>query len=225
MTEFFFLWRELYFITDQTIGLMTYGANSWQRVQNFMTENNGFHAVVKWFMTENYFMTGVWFHDRKKKSMTGNKGVSWRILNLMTQKTFSWRKMDDFMPPKKFHDMKKVDFRDAWLRELRRTVEIIARTLREVVTRVRFCDTHPRVITRWSACVERERERERERKRERLCPENCAVITPGCLVAWLREFRRTLEIIARPLHKVVNRVRLCGHHTMRCSRSVLKTLE
>jgi len=107
-----FSWRELYFITDQTIGLMTYGANSWRRVQNFMTENNGFHAVVEWFMTENYFMTGVWFHDGKKKSMTGNKDVSWRILNFMTQKTFSWRKIDDFMTPKTFHDGKKVDFPD-----------------------------------------------------------------------------------------------------------------
>ena len=34
-----------------------------------------------------------------------------------------------------------------------------------------------------------------------------------CLVAWLREFCRTLEIIARTLREVVNRVRLCGHHT------------
>ena len=107
-----FSWRELYFITDQTIGLMTKGVNSWRRVQNFMTENNGFHAVIEWFMTENYFMTGVWFHDGKKKSMTGNKGVSWRILNFMTQKTFSWRKIHDFMLPKNFHDGKKVDFRD-----------------------------------------------------------------------------------------------------------------
>ena len=106
----FFSWRELYFITHQTIGLMTKGANSWRKVQNFMTENNGFHAVIKWFMTENYFMTGVWFHDGKKKSMTENKDVSWRILNFMTQKTFSWRKIDDFMPPKTFHDGKKVDF-------------------------------------------------------------------------------------------------------------------
>jgi len=38
------------------------------------------------------------------------------------------------------------------------------------------------------------------------------------LVAWLREFRRTLEIIARTLREVVNRVRLCGHHTRRSSR-------
>ena len=38
------------------------------------------------------------------------------------------------------------------------------------------------------------------------------------LVAWLREFRRTLEIIARTLREVVNRVRLCGHHTRRCLR-------
>jgi len=37
------------------------------------------------------------------------------------------------------------------------------------------------------------------------------------LVAWLREFCRTLEIIARTLRKVVNRVRLCGHHTRGCS--------
>ena len=37
----------IYFITEQTIGLMTEGVNSLRRVQNFMTENNGFHAVVK----------------------------------------------------------------------------------------------------------------------------------------------------------------------------------
>ena len=35
------------------------------------------------------------------------------------------------------------------------------------------------------------------------------------LVVWLREFRRTLEIIARTLREVVNRVRLCGHHTQK----------
>ena len=40
----------------------------------------------------------------------------------------------------------------------------------------------------------------------------------GWLVAWLREFCRTLEIIARTLREVVNRVRLCGHHTHRSSR-------
>ena len=33
------------------------------------------------------------------------------------------------------------------------------------------------------------------------------------LVAWLWEFCRTLEIITRTLREVVNRVRLCGHHT------------
>jgi len=38
------------------------------------------------------------------------------------------------------------------------------------------------------------------------------------LVAWLREFRRTLEIIARTLREVVNRVRLCGHYARRGSR-------
>ena len=39
------------------------------------------------------------------------------------------------------------------------------------------------------------------------------------LVAWLREFRRTLEIIVRTLREVVNRVRLCGHHNPEsCSR-------
>jgi len=37
------------------------------------------------------------------------------------------------------------------------------------------------------------------------------------LVAWLREFCRTLEIITRTLREVVNRVRLCGHHTRGCS--------
>ena len=35
---------------------------------------------------------------------------------------------------------------------------------------------------------------------------------------WLREFRRTLEIITRTLREVVNRVRLCGHDTRRRSR-------
>ena len=37
------------------------------------------------------------------------------------------------------------------------------------------------------------------------------------LDAWLLEFCRTLEIIARTLREVVNRVRLCGHHNQRCS--------
>ena len=37
------------------------------------------------------------------------------------------------------------------------------------------------------------------------------------LVAWLREFCRTLEIIARTLREVVNRVRLCGHYAQRGS--------
>ena len=31
------------------------------------------------------------------------------------------------------------------------------------------------------------------------------------------EFCRTLKIITRILREVVNRVRLCGHHTVRCS--------
>ena len=31
------------------------------------------------------------------------------------------------------------------------------------------------------------------------------------LVAWLQEFCRTVEIIARTLREVVTRVRLCGH--------------
>jgi len=38
------------------------------------------------------------------------------------------------------------------------------------------------------------------------------------LVAWLREFCRTLEIITRTLREVVNRVRLCGHYAQRGSR-------
>ena len=40
----------------------------------------------------------------------------------------------------------------------------------------------------------------------------------GVLVAWLRELRRTLEIITRTLREVVDRVRLCGHHTRGHSR-------
>ena len=38
------------------------------------------------------------------------------------------------------------------------------------------------------------------------------------MVAWLRELRRTLEITVRTLREVVNRVRLCGHHTRRSLR-------
>ena len=44
------------------------------------------------------------------------------------------------------------------------------------------------------------------------------MLQKGWLVGWLREFRRTLEIIAGTLREVVNRVRLCGHHTRRSSR-------
>ena len=43
------------------------------------------------------------------------------------------------------------------------------------------------------------------------------VVKCMCRVAWLREFCRTLEIITRTLREVVNRVRLCGHHTRGCS--------
>ena len=39
----------------------------------------------------------------------------------------------------------------------------------------------------------------------------------SALVAWLREFCCTLEIITRTLREVVNRVRLRGHHTHRSS--------
>ena len=35
------------------------------------------------------------------------------------------------------------------------------------------------------------------------------------LVAWLRGLRCILEIIARTLREVVNRVRLCGHYARR----------
>ena len=45
--------------------------------------------------------------------MTGNKGISWQILNFIAPKTISWRKIHDFMPPKIFHDGKKVHFSDA----------------------------------------------------------------------------------------------------------------
>ena len=37
------------------------------------------------------------------------------------------------------------------------------------------------------------------------------------LYACMLEFRRTLEIITGTLREVVNRVRLCGHHTRRSS--------
>jgi len=46
------------------------------------------------------------------------------------------------------------------------------------------------------------------------------LFAPSCtlrLVKLLLEFRRTLKIIARILREVVNRVKLCGHHTVRCS--------
>ena len=45
----------------------------------------------------------------------------------------------------------------------------------------------------------------------------CVLYTKWLLVVWLREFRHTLEIITRTLREVVNRVRLCGHHTRGCS--------
>ena len=48
------------------------------------------------------------------------------------------------------------------------------------------------------------------------CPSRAAIgakLRLCCLVAWLRELRRTLEIIARTLREVVNRVRLCSHYT------------
>ena len=46
---------------------------------------------------------------------------------------------------------------------------------------------------------------------------DCTTSEPSLgLVAWLREFCHTLEIITRTLREVVNRVRLCGHHTVRC---------
>ena len=38
------------------------------------------------------------------------------------------------------------------------------------------------------------------------------------LYACILGFRRTLEIITRTLCEVVNRVRLCGHHTRKRSR-------
>ena len=38
-----------------------------------MTENNGFHAVVKWFITENYFMTEIWIHHGRIKIHDGEK--------------------------------------------------------------------------------------------------------------------------------------------------------
>ena len=43
-------------------------------------------------------------------------------------------------------------------------------------------------------------------------------LTLEILYACMLGFRRTLEIIARTLREVVNRVRLCGHHNWGCSR-------
>ena len=43
-------------------------------------------------------------------------------------------------------------------------------------------------------------------------------IASRTLYVCMLEFRRTLEIITRTLREVVNRVRLCGHHTQRCLR-------
>jgi len=45
--------------------------------------------------------------------MTGEKGVSWRILNFITPEINSSRKNHDFITPKTFHDGKKVHFCDA----------------------------------------------------------------------------------------------------------------
>jgi len=73
---------------------------------------------------------------------------------------------------------------------------------------------------------ERERKRKREREREREGERGRESEKASdrereseCLVAWLREFYRTLEIIARTVREVVNRVRLCSHHTRGHSRS------
>ena len=84
----------------------------------------------------------------------------------------------------------------AWLREFCRTLEIIARTVREVVNRVRLCGHHTRGYSRGEVHVYGE-----------------VMLRWGYLVAWLREFRRTVEIVARPLREVVTRVRLCCHRT------------
>jgi len=45
--------------------------------------------------------------------MTGEKGVSWRILNFIMPEINSSRKNHDFITPKTFHDGKKVHFCDA----------------------------------------------------------------------------------------------------------------
>ena len=55
--------------------------------------------------------------------------------------------------------------------------------------------------------------RSRVLNRQILCP----IMHSLTLFACSLEFRRTLKIIARILREVVNRVKLCGHHTVRCS--------
>ena len=83
------------------------------------------------------------------------------------------------------------------------TLEIITRILREVVNRERLYGTNAFYFGRFR---------------------NLWVVflyvlhnQYSTLYACMRGFRRTLEIIARTLREVVNRVRLCGHHTRRSS--------
>ena len=94
----------------------------------------------------------------------------------------------------------------AWLREFCRTLEIIKRTLREVVNRVRLCGRHTRGYSRGEVHVYGAVIRPK-------------VVSTVCLYACMLGFCHTLEIITRTSREVVNRVRLCGHHNPEsCSR-------
>ena len=104
--------REFDFMTDQK--------KTHYEMCQLMTEGTKFHdgkimdCMPSWMIHDrgNFFITGVWIHDGLKKSMTGNQDVSWRIVDFMTWKLFSWREIHDFMTPNLFHDGKEVDFPD-----------------------------------------------------------------------------------------------------------------
>ena len=93
------------------------------------------------------------FITEEIKSMTGEKGVSWRILNFITPNINSSRKNQDFITPKIFHDGKKVDFQESdgvvltqstWMLgclDSVHTLEIIDRILSKVVNRERLYGT------------------------------------------------------------------------------------
>ena len=159
----------------------------------------------------------------------------------------------------------------AWLREFCRTLEIITRTVREVVNRVRLCGHHTRGYSRgevhvYGAVMWRGGEggdwycidsvlmvgdsdviktplvclyacmwgfhlhsgdhfaHFTQSGKQRDCVVLMTKLRGFRLVAWLREFCHTLEIITRTVREVANRVRLCGHHTRRSSRGAMLVL-